>query len=273
MPNDKIYNNTIINQGTRLNFLIKLLISYSLLLSSLSYANEKTIHLTSLEWPPYAGASLPQQGISIAVARAAFNAMGYDLKVTFFPWSRAVTLAKRKESKFIGYFPEYFSTQTGKDFIYSDEMGSSPLGFAERKNQSISWTKLDHLKPYRIGIVQDYINTEEFDAMIDSQSLKISSTINDAANLKKLMSQRIDLAVIDKNVMKYLFKTDPSLSQKSDSAQFNNMILENKNLYICFKKNNHGQKISDIFNQGLKKINITITTKSVIDEILNPKSI
>jgi len=256
-----------------LNFLIKLLISYSLLISGLSYANEKTIHLTSLEWPPYAGASLPQQGISIAVAREAFAAMGYELEVTFFPWSRTVTLAKREDSKFIGYFPEYFSAQTSKDFIYSDQMGSSPLGFAERKNQSISWTKLDQLTPYRIGIVQDYINTKEFDAMIDSQSLKISSTINDAANLKKLMSQRIDLAVIDKNVMHYLFKTDPSLSKKSSLAQFNKMILEDKNLYICFKKNNQGQKTSDIFNQGLKKINIKTTTKSVIDEILNPKPI
>jgi len=256
-----------------LNFLITLLISCSLLLSALSYADEKTIHLTSLEWPPYAGASLPQQGISIAIARAAFTAMGYDLKVTFFPWSRAVALAKRKESQFIGYFPEYFSPQTRKHFIYSDQMGSSPLGFAELKDQSISWTKLEQLKPYRIGIVQDYINTEELDAMIDNHTLKISSTISDAANLKKLMSKRIDLAVIDKNVMQYLLKTDPSLSNKSNLAQFNSIILEDKNLYICFKRNNQGQDTANIFNQGLKKINILAIAKSVINEILYPVSI
>lgn len=251
-----------------MRFLIKLLISFSILVSGLSNANEKTVHLTSLEWPPYAGQSLPKQGSSIAVARAAFEAMGYDLQVTFFPWSRAVALAKQQDSQFIGYFPEYSSNQTRRHFICSDQIGISPLGFAERKDKSISWTTLTDLKPYRLGIVQDYINTAKFDEMVDNQSLITSSTINDIANLKKLMSKRIDLAVIDKNVMEYLFETNPSLSIKSHLAQFNRSILEDKQLFVCFKKNIEGQKLSAIFNHGLEKVDIEATTLSVFNEIL-----
>jgi polar amino acid transport system substrate-binding protein len=212
------------------------------------------VHLTSLEWPPYAGENLPQQGSSIAAARAAFAAVGYELKVTFFPWSRAVALVKSSDSKFMGYFPEYYSKSTADNFFYSDEIGSGPLGFAERKSKSIPWVDLTDLSPYRIGIVQDYINTEAFDLMVEEKTLTTSSTISDINNLKKLMSGRLDLAVIDKNVMDYLFATDPSLIEKSHLAQFNNTLLEEKELYICFKKSPQGEKIKNLLNKGLKEL-------------------
>jgi polar amino acid transport system substrate-binding protein len=236
----------------------KILLAMSLILStSLSFAEDKIIHITSLDWPPYASESLDQQGASVAVAKAAFEAMGYELKVDFYPWSRAIALAKDSSSRYSGYFPEYFSDDTAKDFIYSDAMGSGPLGFAERKDKSISWSTLADLKPYRIGIVQDYINTTEFDAMIADKSLKSSMTTSDDKNLQKLMGGRVDLAVVDKNVMNYLFKTNPNLAKKTGEAQFNSTLLEDKKLFICFKKGPQGEKIAKIYNEGLKKIDIT----------------
>lgn len=72
-----------------------------------SLAKAETVYLTSLEWPPYSSAELPNQGASIAVAKAAFAAMGYQLEVEFYPWSRAVALATR-DKKYAGYFPEYW---------------------------------------------------------------------------------------------------------------------------------------------------------------------
>ena len=87
----------------------KILLSISLIIfTSLSYSADKVVHLTSLDWPPYSGKTLSDQGASVAVAKAAFKAMGYELKVSFYPWSRAVALAKDSSSKFSGYFPEYF---------------------------------------------------------------------------------------------------------------------------------------------------------------------
>jgi polar amino acid transport system substrate-binding protein len=75
--------------------------------------------------------------------------------------------------------------------------------------------------------------------------------------LLKLVNNRLDLAVIDKNVMNYLFKTDESLAKKSSEAQFNMKILEDKKLFICFKKGKEGERLAAIYNEGLKKINIS----------------
>lgn len=84
-------------------------------LSALSAnAQDKVIRLTSLEWPPYSGEKVAEQGASVAVVRAAAAAMGYTLEVKFFPWSRAVAMAQDEKSGMHGYFPECHSEQVAK---------------------------------------------------------------------------------------------------------------------------------------------------------------
>jgi polar amino acid transport system substrate-binding protein len=226
------------------------------LLSVSVSAADKVVELTSLDWPPYSGKSLKEQGASVAVAKAAFKAMGYELKVSFYPWNRAVALAKDTSSSVAGYFPEYYSDDIAKEFTFSGPMGTGPLGFAERKDKPVSWSTLDDLKAYSIGVVQGYVNTAKFDAMVASKALKSSTTISDVNNLKKLAAGRIDLAVVDKNVMNFLLKTDKQLSSSAGKLQFNSTLLEDKKLYICFKNTAEGKKLADIYNQGLKKIDI-----------------
>lgn len=227
--------------------------------------SDKLVYLTSLDWPPYASKSLPQQGASVAVASAAFEAMGYKLVVEFLPWSRAVNEAKNPSSQYMGYFPEYYSPDVAKDFTYSQPMGSGPLGFVEQANKAISWNTLSDLKGKRIGVVQDYVNTTEFDNLVASGGLRVSAVVSDSKNLRKIINNRLDVAVIDKNVMDHLFKLDKSLKGKASQAHFQDKLLEDKKLYICFKKNKMGQQMADIYNQGLKKIDVN----AIMNKFLN----
>lgn len=237
--------------------MIKILLIFSLIyLNNLGYADSKIVKLTSLHWPPYSGKALKQQGASVAVATAAFREMGYELEVNFFPWSRAVAFAKDSNNEYSGYFPEYYTDKIAEEFIYSDAMGISPLGFAERADNSVEWSTLSDLKDLRIGIVQDYINTTEFDQMVALNLLQVSTTTSDLTNLLKLVNNRIDLAVIDKNVMNHLLTTHSGLIKSSSNTQFNRKLLEDKKIYICFKKGKEGERLSKIYNEGLKKINI-----------------
>ena len=47
--------------------------------AGLGMAQDKVIRLTSLEWPPYSGEAVDAQGASVAVVRAALEAVGYRL--------------------------------------------------------------------------------------------------------------------------------------------------------------------------------------------------
>ncbi len=235
----------------------------SLLVSIYSFSAEK-VYLTSLEWPPYAGRSLPEGGASVAVAKAAFKAAGYDLEVDFLPWSRAVNEAKDASSKYSGYFPEYYSEGIKKEFLFSNEIGSGPLGFVENKKNIVQWDSIESLSAHIIGVVQDYVNTQEFDARVASGDQRVQAVTSDTINIRKVLGGRIPLAVIDSNVFEYILKTEPSLKGASEKVQMNAKLLEDKKLFICFKKTAEGQKMADIFNRGLGKIDVNQIMKKFL---------
>lgn len=209
--------------------------------------------MTSLDWPPYSGESLVDQGFSVVVAREAFAAMGYELVVEFKPWVRAVALAGKNE-KYIGYFPEYwFDTN---EFIFSEPIGSGPLGLMENVKWPISWTTLDDLKNLQIGVVQGYVNTKEFDLMVEQGDLQVEASVNDVRNIHKVAKGRLDTAVIDTNVLDYLISIDRRAEMLAQRVRMNSRMLENKLLYLAFKNTPEGNNWREIFNQGLMKIDI-----------------
>lgn len=229
----------------------------SALLANIAFAENKTVYLTSLDWPPYSGKSLATGGASIDVAKAAFKAAGYNLVVNFYPWNRAVNLAKDKDSKYAGYFPEYYSESVAKEFSLSEPMGTSPLGFAERKADPKNWETVQDLEKYKVGVIKGYVNDgAEFDAAIAAKKIKTDAVGSDSKNLKKLANGRVDLAIIDTNVMNHLLQTDKSLKGEAAQLQVNKKLLVTNNLHIAFKKTPEGEKLTKIFNEGLKKIDV-----------------
>lgn len=234
---------------------------FAVMLSVNAWCDDKTVHLTSLDWPPYSGKDLPGNGPSIEVAKAAFAAMGYTLVVDFYPWSRTVSLATDPDSKYAGYFPEYYSDEVAQTFTYSDVMGNGPLGFAQRKDKPIQWSSLDDLKSVKVGVVQDYVNTAEFDARTADGRIKAQTVTSDSINLTKLARGRIDLAVVDTNVLDYLLRTDDKLVEFKDQLEFNPTMLEDKKLFVCFKKDAKNAELTKIFNEGLKKIDVAAIMK------------
>lgn len=212
-----------------------------------------TLYLTSLEWPPYSSANMPSQGASVAVAKAAIESMGHELVVEFFPWSRAMVLATNNP-KYGGYFPEYY--YESEDFVFSDSMGKGPLGFVENVDNPVEWSSLDDLTSVQIGVVQDYINTEALDQMIADGQISVQTVRSDAQNVLKVASGRVDMAVIDSNVLSYLLENDSSVAMAIGKVQMNDTLLVEKNLYIAFKNNAEGLKWRDIFNQGLTRIDV-----------------
>ena len=244
-----------------------------LCLSDTGYASSvKKIYLTSLEWPPYSSSKLPDGGASVAIAKAAFLSMGYQLEVEFFPWTRAINEARNPNSRYSGYFPEYYSEEVAREFLYSQPMGSSPLALVENTLHPVYWRKISDLSPYVIGTVQNYINTREFDLRVASGLQKTEAVINDLTNIKKVAANRIPAAIIDKNVFHYLLNTDKRLSLISDNVRINQRLLEKKQLYLCFRNTPRGRYLSSVYNKGLKNLDTDSMIKSYIKALLHSTS-
>ncbi|WP_052710053.1 substrate-binding periplasmic protein [Azospirillum thiophilum] len=228
-----------------------------------SFAQDKVVRLTSLDWPPFSGDALKDKGAAVAVVRAAFAAVGYELRVGFYPWNRTVALAK-EGGDVQGYFPEYAGAEVENDFILSVPLGTSPLGFAERSQAPVTWNSLDDLATKRIGIVDGYVNTAELDARIADGRLRADKANSDATNLKKLAAGRIDLAVIDLAVMNDLLRTNPDLTGLASGLRFNAKPLEDKTLHIAFHKGEDGKALARLFAEGLAKID----AKAILSQAL-----
>lgn len=234
-------------------------VALSLLLLSLtaaSMAADKTVKFTSLDWPPYAGASLPEKGASVAVVKAAFEASGYQVQVEFYPWERAVALAKDPGKGYAGYFPEYHAPELEADCVFSEPIGTSPLGLAQHKQAPLQWNNLDDLQKHKIGIVSGYVNEVEFDRRVAAGSQPVDAVTGDDQNLKKVGAKRLPAAIIDKHVMQYLLNHDASLAPFKANIEFNSKLLENKKLFVCFRKGAQSAEYAKALADGLKKIDV-----------------
>lgn len=263
-----------------MSHICRMIFAGAIFVAAFSCSAAGPVRLVSLDWQPYAGAALPEQGAAAAVVKAALQAAGYPVDIDFYPWARAVHLVE-SASEYDGIFPVYYSAARARWLNCSSSLGRSPLGFAERSNTPVKWTQLADLGAYKIGVVRDYVNTEAFDSMVAAGRIAVDAANSDAQNLQKLAHGRIDLAVIDRNVLHQLLK-GAAPRQASNGAksgvdgqelaglQFNGHVLENKELYICFKRNEAGDRIAAAFAAGLRKIDAEAIMARYLDDLTRP---
>ncbi|MCP4163463.1 MAG: transporter substrate-binding domain-containing protein [Deltaproteobacteria bacterium] len=206
-----------------------------------------TIRIATLNWEPYVGEDLKEEGFLAHITREAFKRAGYKIEFLYRPWKRAVV--KAEEGDFDGYFPAYFSKERMEKSYFTDKIISGPMGFFKLKYRNITYKKIEDLKPYRIGIVRGYVNTKEFD---NADYIRKEAVVGDETNFRKLLMKRIDLAIADKFVGYSIINRNPKMKGK---INFLNPPLKDLKLYICISKNTtSAQKKLKAFNKGLKEI-------------------
>jgi polar amino acid transport system substrate-binding protein len=215
------------------------------------------VRLATLDWEPYIGQKLPEQGYAAALVREAFKDQGWNVQIEFYPWARALHLAKTGELD--GLMPEYFNSSRKNEFVYSFPFRGGPLVLYKRKGEAIAFNTdpakdqdraLRALKDKRFGVVRGYLNTPVFDAAF---YLNKEAASDDATNLRKLVYKRIDLAVIDQRVAEYLIRTQyPGYAGKLEPML---PALADNPLYIAFSlKSARHNAARAAFDRGLARM-------------------
>ena len=214
------------------------------------------ISITTLEWPPYTSQDLPLGGAVTGIVSQAFENAGVDPDVITLPWQRAIVMA-REETDVVAYFPGYHCRHVD-GFVASKPVGFGPLGLVENVEAPITWDSIDDLgqRQYLIGTVLGYANTDEFDEKAGTGWVNVVPAADDITNLRKLIRQRLDAAVIDRLVLSFLLATETSLSEGRDLLAFDERALEEKTLYTCFNDTEEGRALRDRFNAGLEAIDV-----------------
>ena len=211
------------------------------------------IRLASLDWPPYTGYQLEQQGETTVLLRQVFSAMNMELQTEFLPWSRAIRDSEKTNGTYAGYFPEYQNQNT--KFILSDSLGVSELGFVEATAKPLGPLSFPLLPKLQLGVVQDYVNLTVVDQMIARGQLTPQLAFSDRQNILKVALGRLDLAVIDRRVLLYLLEHDADVKRLAKGkVQFNASLTELKTLHLALKSDPTHQLLLEKFNQHLQKL-------------------
>lgn len=227
-------------------------------MSALPAFSAQKIKLATLNWEPYIGEKLENQGYVAELVTEAFKRSGFEVEITYLPWARVVKMSE--DGVFDGYFPEYYSDSLKEKFLVSDPLPGGPLGLFKLKDTAITFTRLEDLKPYKIGVVRGYINTAEFDA---ANYLKKDEATDDLQNFKKLMKKRVDLVVSDKYVGLYTIKNN--LPEDLDKVEFISPPLEEKDLFLCISKKTSGFTLKmKSFNENYQKMKADGTVDKIL---------
>jgi polar amino acid transport system substrate-binding protein len=245
-----------------------LLTVLSLLSAWQASAAEDALVLATLEWPPYVGASLPHEGLSTYIVKYVATQLGWQTRISYYPWTRAIMMGETGEG-YTGYFPSYFSTKRDRECFLSNSLGDSVVGFAYLKDSRFDWADLGSLRGLKLGVVQGYQNGEAFDNMARAGKIRTDVAPTDVSNLRKLLAQRVDAAVIDKSVLRYLLATEPSLQADKERILFHDKELASLSLHICFRRTAEGRAMQSRFNAVLAKTNLLKLENAYFAELDN----
>lgn len=211
-------------------------------------AHAEPLRLGTLEWPPFVGQDLPEQGTTSARVRSICAEAGMDPDLSFLPWKRV--LMEARTGTVHGYFPEYRSASRAEEFYFSQAVGCSVVGLVHRRDVTLEWTRLEDLAPYRIGVVDGYVNTEEFDRLVDMGILYPVKCNSDELALRMLEAGRIDAAVMDRAVFRHL-SGEVKSPQTPSPLVFAEKILAVHSLHVCFPRTPAGKALVERFDRAI----------------------
>lgn len=216
-------------------------------------AKADTHILLTLEWPPYTGLKEPSGGLVTQTVNKAFAAVGDETRIGYFSWRRVLQLP-RTDRRFAATFPMYYSAQREQSCYFSDIIAYSPVGLAEPRKHPLRWQQVSDLAPYKIGLVNGYVNSPEFDALVQAGTISVLTSENDEQNIKQLLSGRVDAVVIDHNTFHYLDQGQSAVRGMSQRLQLNSRLLMQHPLHMCFPRDDEGMALRDKFNRGLRLV-------------------
>jgi polar amino acid transport system substrate-binding protein len=240
-----------------MRYIKKLLIGALLCLAS-AHASTGEVNLVTVDYAPFYGPTLPNEGPITEIVTAAFKNVGYQVNVKYVPWARAV--ADAKAGKADGLHGAWFSKEREEWFVYSDKLPGNEIVLFKRKGtEPEAFIGYDDLQPYKIGVVRGYVNPPEFDAA----DLRTEEANSDKLNLTKLAKGRVDLILIDRAIAKYMLANE--LAEYKDALEAIDPPLKIEHLYMLISKetDDYQTKLDD-FNKGLK----TLTEEGGVDEIM-----
>lgn len=227
---------------------------------------KQTVNMVTTNWPPFYSEKMLNGGPLTQASFEAFKRVGYEVKIEFVPWKRAINQLK------IGKADALLGAYKNEERLTFAYYTKSILGIAKaviiaRKDSQITYDSMEKLTPYIIGILRGTSVSKQFDSA--KAYLGISEHSSESKIIKMLESGRLDLIAGSEQVFFSEYKIlypDRTPSHYLKSIK----ILNSEAMYNVFsKKIKNGKILRDAFDRGFKMI----VEDGTFDEIMTQHGI
>ncbi len=214
--------------------------------------SQDTIRLTTGKWQPFTSKSAPHYGVASHIVTEAFALVDVEVKYGFFPWKRAMKLAR--EGKWDGSAIWYDTEERRENFFYSDPIVPSTQSFFHLKSYQFDWDQFEDLADLRVGGTSEYSYGAEFDTAEEAGVFQTHRAISDEVGLTNLLKGRID---VFPGELLVTYEQIRDTFSEEDTTLFTHhpKTISTLPLYLLLSNKVPGNEQNrDLFNEGLRQL-------------------
>ncbi|KXI28471.1 hypothetical protein AX660_15370 [Paraglaciecola hydrolytica] len=208
-------------------------------LLSTRVANADTIRWVTESWQNYTNKD--GSGLYNDIVKAVFAE--HQVDIIYMPWKRALLEVKNGTADMSGATTAVDGYLTPRDAILA-----APISILFNK-KNMTYTGLSSLQNYVAVWASPY--EDELVLTADRAYIKGFSVLDRETSYKLLVSGRADYFVDTKALHQAWLE---SLGQDAKAAEYQLVDINHLNLFMIFSDNARGQKLKDIFDQGMTRL-------------------
>jgi len=213
-------------------------------------ARAESLKLVANYWEPFTGESLDGWGAATDLVSSALAREGYTATIHIEPWTRALDDVYKNRSDAL--VAVWRTADRAEHLLFSDSYFTNHLVLVARRDRHFKCTSLDDLKGLTVGVGRGY---DYSDAFMKADNFIKEPALTAEQNLKKLSSGRIDLAVEDACIARYVMKQPaPGFDLDHDLEILSPALFEIPLYFGVGNKTPNSREIVDSFNRGLSSM-------------------
>ena len=238
----------------------KILLIHLFLLLTLPVQAKERVVLSSLEWPPFTSATLPNQGFFNEIVIEAMAREGYAVEIEYVPWARAVLRAKQGKSDGVSFI--YFSEERLNYFSYTVPIFRSNEDFVTVQGTDFNWNgDFSSIKNNTVSVLRGSIAAQK----IEGAGIQVMQSADQVDDMNLVLKGRIDAMLIPHQIFFYRLKKQFPDFDRTQIRVATPPMNSYKSYVVFSKKHPHYQQLTAAFNRGFS----TMQADGTLDEILN----
>jgi polar amino acid transport system substrate-binding protein len=223
-----------------------------------------TVRLTTGKWQPYTSKSAPHYGFASHIVTEAFALVGVTVEYGFFPWKRAMKLAR--EGKWDGSIVWFDTEERRTNFFYTAPIVTATNSFFHLNSFQFDWSSFEDLRNLRVGGTFEYSYGKAFDEAESAGVFRTHRAISDEVGLTNLLKGRIDVFPGELLVTYEQIRDTFSEQEVPLFTHHPRHISEPPLHLILSKKVSGNEQLRDLFNEGLNRLKESGKYDRIIDE-------